>query len=233
MRRLQKYKIYNSGVISQSPIVVFPSRIQKFNRPKWVKVKRILKSTAVSKKNRKPLKFSSFDTVHKPIKSFSKIGGYYAKGVLSKRMLKLIYDSSFKMLHLQKRINLLKTRREISMEVYGNLFYRLDILLYYTNFCASPYAARQKIQEGQILVNGSKVLKPIFLKRGDLVQYKGVPTFQKIVLQKTLKNLVYTSVECDYYTNTLLVLKDLINYNATDFSYLAFRKVNVKAIKDL
>lgn len=106
--------------------------------------------------------------------------------------------------------------------------FRLDILLWRLKFFSSPYLARFAFQNKQILLNSgcclNKVIKKhyykIFLKKGDLVSF--TPNFKykyRAHLKSYAKNFYLpTTLEFDYYTNTIVLLKDLEELNFKDIT---------------
>lgn len=115
--------------------------------------------------------------------------------------------------------------------------FRLDILLWRLKFFTSPYLARFAFQKNLILVNSFNSLKILknkhsykqFLKRGDVVSLKSTLQFNYKKNLNSIVNHLYlpTFFEFDYYTNNVVILKDLIHLNFKDLNSILKEPLNL------
>lgn len=219
MRFIKKYKnLYNHNLFLK---YFSKKRILKFNRPKWLKLKLFLK--------RKKRKFLyNLTIIRSPYKYWDRIKRKYKEGLILKRVISNYYDNylsrkSFKnLLHL--KINLLNTL----ILIFIKSLFRLEILLWKLNFFNSIYEAKQAIKNKKILINSKFSSIKKFLKKGDI-----------IVIKNLKKNLItsnfflfFSFIEVDYYTNTILILKDPNEALKKDFYLLLVNYVSYKTFID-
>ena len=101
----------------------------------------------------------------------------------------------------------------------------MDILLSRFHLFSSSYQARQFISNGFILVNGKQISGNFFLKKGDIVSFNLSKVHENLEFSTLFNNflnneLFYSFVEIDYYTKTLIVLKDLKDLTLDDLNLL-------------
>ena len=143
MRNVKKYKQYSKN---KELSVNIPSRILKFNRPKWKLFQKKL------------------DQLNKPSGSFinplvrkasdrywDKSTDYFRDGIQLKRYLMNSYDSSIKTAFLKKGSEKKKTVKSLLLNFLVKPVYRVDILLSRLHFFYSLYQTRQFIKYGIIL----------------------------------------------------------------------------------
>ena len=95
--------------------------------------------------------------------------------------------------------------------------YRLDLLLYNLNFFASIYQARQSIKNGLVLINNKPFLSEnTVLAKGDIVCLLDDKNNLPQMIKKELR---FSFLEIDYYTQTFIILKNLNNINYQDIVY--------------
>ena len=231
MRNLKKYKQYSKN---KELSVNIPSRILKFNRPKWKLFQKKL------------------DQLNKPSGSFinplvrkasdrywDKSTDYFRDGIQLKRYLMNSYDSSIKTAFLKKGSEKKKTVKSLLLNFLVKPVYRVDILLSRLHFFYSLYQTRQFIKYGIILINGKKVDISYVLKKGDVISfnlkkmYKHLK-FKEISTNFLNNNAIYSFIELDLYTNSLVILKDIdeltqgdLNLLVTDYFDL-FKLINYK-----
>ncbi|QHI95315.1 30S ribosomal protein S4 [Aristophania vespae] len=88
-----------------------------------------------------------------------KLKGYY--GNISEKQFRRYYDEA------------VRRKGDTSENMIGLLERRLDAVVYRLKFAITPFAARQFINHGHILVNGKRVNIPSYLlKEGDVVEVR-------------------------------------------------------------
>jgi small subunit ribosomal protein S4 len=101
-------------------------------------------------------KTSDFGT---QLKAKQKLKGYYAN--ITERQFRRIYDEATRL------------RGDTSENLIALLERRLDAVIYRAKFVPTPFAARQFISHGHILVNGRRVNIPSFrVRQGDTVEVR-------------------------------------------------------------
>jgi ribosomal protein S4 len=222
MRRLKKYKIYTSLT---SLVKTFPeTRLQKFNRPKWNSVKKLL-SRRILKKDT----FCDNQKIRLNYKSWDKIKSYYKEGLLLKRAFSSLFDDS---ISLKSYKTLFTAGNANKQKIYSNiikLFFRSDIFLWKLKFYSSSYEARQAIVSNKVLVNGKVTSGTLFLKRGDIINLVGKTASIK---KNSFYSIFNNFVEIDYYTGTAIVLKDFNDINFKDFYFFIREYIPIKKLID-
>jgi len=70
----------------------------------------------------------------------------------------------------------------------------------------------------------------LWIKHSESIQLK--KEFKKLKLKSTTVDSVFTFLEVDYYTNTIVIVKDLSELTSEDFYLLITEFYNLKKIKD-
>ena len=232
MRLHSKYKGYNQ--LSQ-PFDRFPLRILKFKNTKWKKIQKVLSISQLSKK-----KFVENFSIKVPYKTWEKINNYYKEGHKLKSSIYMLYDKAVSVSYFRsilKNNTLSSTLRNMYLHTLLKPEFRLDILLWRLHFFDSSYQARQAINEKKVKVNQKRVAGNFFLSKGDIISFSESFNFRNLdISQKINKNTqsdtVFSFVEVDYYSNTVVVIKNLKDLTTDDFHLLLNETYNIKKIKD-
>jgi ribosomal protein S4 len=238
MRKENKYKVYKvSGICSKK----FPLRILKFRRPKWGNLQKLLKNSLVTQRRfkqsfvgKKKSKNSLINIflIKKDLKRWAKVKSYYKIGVKYKNILHNIFDHSIRFNFFKKKSRNLSLKKDLILNylVYPN--FRMDILLWNLNFFSSSFQARQVINNHDILLNGKKVKSNTFVTKGDIITFKSTSTenytYNQIVERFSKTNKFLTFVEIDYYTKTIVILKDYKELSLEDLYLLITEYLDLK-----
>jgi hypothetical protein len=140
-----------------------------------------------------------------------------------------------------KKVNLTSNYKQNLILTFIQPELRLDILLWRLKFFKSPYLARFAFQKNLILINQlnnfftsfNKYHFKRFLKKGDIISFKFFLKYQyKLNLNAITKSLYLpTLFELDYYTNNIIILKDL-NLNFQDLNSLIKEPLNFYYFKN-
>lgn len=112
--------------------------------------------------------------------------------------------------------------------------YRIDILLWYLNYFNSSFESRQNINSKSILVNGKCVKSNYYLKKGDIISIslkqndKKTYSFIKIFKKHLFNNIFFSFLEVDYYSNNIVVIKDVVDLVDTDLQLLIEKNIDIK-----
>jgi len=228
MIQRSKYKRYSK--IKFSNYLDFPvQRILKFKKSKWVTLKsffkkkihsdfKIKKSLAYNYKNKnkdKPFvnNLINFNTGQRLrwVKLFKK---YYKVGCNFKNFLQKQFDDSITVNYFKKN----QIKKNVMLSFLIKPYFKIDILLWKLKIFPSTSFCLQQIYQGNILVNGKLIEKNIFLKKGDIVMFLD----NSLVFKTPYTNLKFllSFCEIDFYTNTLIILKDWNCFCKYDFFFL-------------
>jgi ribosomal protein S4 len=231
MRFSNKYKIFNQ---SENSFESFHSRIANFKRTKWQKVQKNNSRILLTKK-----KFINNFCIKNKYKSWDKVKNYYKVGIKIKRSLYSLFDKSIRSKDLAYSL-LGKQKSDFRKTFINSLLkpeYRLDILLWRLNFFNSSYQSRQSIANRLVLVNGKFVSGNLFLKAEDIITFSDVFNLNILNLKKNNKIFSFSKsipffVEVDYYTNTIILTKELFNLYSNEISLFKFSYYDLKKAKD-
>jgi ribosomal protein S4 len=221
MRRIAHYKRFTKKL----PLIrsLLAPRVLRFKRTKWLGVKKILLSSRPQKQIQSPL------SIKVEYKYWNRIRSQYKGGLLSYSALNLFFEHVYSKRRYKRSISGLKKLNDIFRSLFLAPFFRVDVLLWKLQFFKSSYAARQSLIAREILVNG-QIPSTLRLKRGDVIELKRINFSQRAALQKFAFIFLYSVVEVDYYSCTVVVLKDIKETSFLDFILLlrepfAFRRI--------
>jgi small subunit ribosomal protein S4 len=93
------------------------------------------------------------------LKAKQKLKGYY--GNINERQFRSVYEEASRM------------RGDTAQNLIGLLERRLDAVVYRMQFVATPFAARQLVNHGHVLVNGKRVNIPSYrVREGDVIELR-------------------------------------------------------------
>ena len=110
-------------------------------------------------------------------------------------------------------------------------FFRLDLLLWKLKIFSSPYESRQYIKNNVILVNNKSSYEAYFLKKGDIIKFKSFSllNYKNKILNNKGFDFLQSFIEIDYYTNCIIILKDLNTFSIEDFFLILYNQsINLK-----
>ena len=242
MRLHNKYKSYNE--LTQI-FEKFPLRILKFKSTKWKKIQKILsfklpKKTSISKISYKSKKFKDNLLVKVNYKTWEKIKRFYQSGRKITNLLFNIFDQSISTTYLKKNILNSKTSCEI-LNIYQEILlkpeFKLNILLWRLNIFCSSFQASQAIYNKKVQVNDKFVAPNFVLSKGDIISLKSKIYEKNIHIKKSKSNfspsdVILSFIEIDYYSNNIVLLKNLKDLSQDDFYLIRTEFCNIKKIKD-
>jgi ribosomal 50S subunit-recycling heat shock protein len=227
MRYCNKYKSYTKTnlFLKKSSL-----RVLNFNRPKWKKLQSIISSKKLSLTS-----FNDTSICKVNYKIWDKIKNHYKDGLYIKNSIYKLFDNSFSTRYYKKKLlnkNLFFLKNIILNSIIKPNF-RLDILLWKLNFFKSPYESKQAIQTGHIFVNNKIQFQNSFVKKGDIISFKLNSNGTNVnFLNKFEPDLLFSFTEIDYYSSTIIILKDYYNLSNEDFSLLITESINFKKFVD-
>jgi len=216
MRLVKKYKQLSN---LEFPLPLTPSRILKFRRPKWKRVQNLL---SFSRKKRN---------------SWDKISSNFKSGIVLKRHLLSSFDNSVKVSFFKKALssNLKKSTHQFLIDCLVKPLFRIDILLSRLFFYSSSFQSRQAISNGDVLLNFKKVSPNVFLKKGDVLNMSPntiSSTFETISSKFLLNRCLNLFVEIDFYTSTVIIVKDVSDLTNEDLILIVSEAFDFKKFKN-
>ena len=232
MRFIPKYKKISKLDNSLSPRISL--RVLKFRRPKWKKVQKGLITTFKGSKS-----FVNPMILKNSYQHWDKVKNYYRDGIQFKTRVLSMYDNSFTINFFKKEILLNKKKTIKDTLLFGFIKpeFRIDILLWRLNFFSSSFQARQSINEGEIKLNNKKILGNVFLKKGDIISFSSCKSLSSSnitnIFSKLFNNDIFcTFIEVDFYTQTIVIIKNFEELTADDFSLFLTEYFDLKKFKD-
>jgi ribosomal protein S4 len=229
MRLRKKFKGYN---LLAQPFEQFPLRVLKFKSTKWKKLQKVLSLSSNTKK------FSENLSIKVPYKMWDKINNYYKEGNRLKNIVSYLYDKSISSLYFKSVLKNSSSKiRDMYLLTLLKPEFRLDILLWRLNYFSSCYESRQYISNGEVLVNRKCVSGNFILSKGDVISFSenfnlSLINQKKQRVKTITTDFILTFLEIDYYTNTVVIVKDLYDLTTEDFYLLITESYNLKKIKD-
>lgn len=227
MRKINKYKIYKKiDLISR-----FPLRILKFKRPKWSILKMRFKKKTRSRRYRLGKRLIDITCIKKYFKFWHKLKYSYKNSLKTYSFLSGLFDNSHSKRILKKSVEL-KYRKEIYSKIFFENYYKPCTLTWLANLLSSSFNARQKISAKTLLVNNKVASSSRFLVKGDILNLCDKSIKIKKLLRKINKQYsILTHVEIDYYSQQLIVLKDISSLSKADYSLLIFDYINIQKLR--
>ena len=234
MRKVKKYKQYSKN---KELSVNIPSRILKFNRPKWKIFQKKLEHL------NKPVGSFINPLVRKASdKYWDKSTDYFKVGIQLKRYLINSFDASTKTSFFKKSVGRKKTVKSLLLSFLVKPVYKIDILLSRLYLFYSLYQTRQFIKYGIVRVNNKKVDINYILKKGDIISFHFKPyhkhlKFKEISTKFLNNSVIYSFIEVDLYANNLIILKDINELTQRDLNLIIndyfdlYKVINYKKIK--
>ena len=243
MRFQNRYKSYDQSI---QIFEKFPLRVLKFKNTKWKRIQKLLLSNFSKTRKKKKLKDSKFKKIRSnffvkvDFKTWEKVKTFYQNGRKITNLIFNMFDQSFT--NSKLRVNLLgpKASGKI-LDVYRQIMlrpeFKLSILLWRLNLFCSSFQASQAINEKKVIVNGKPVGNNFSILKGDIIHlvtenYKKNTNIRKSKIQFSPSDTILTFVEVDYYSNLIVIIKDLKDLSGQDLYLIRPEFCNLKKIKD-
>lgn len=253
MRVVSKYKGYHKLF---TIFEKFPLRINSFKSTKWKRVQKLLrfklqkrarslkqnkwKKTLSNRRKYKRRVFVNNLLIKVNFRYWYRVENHYENGRRIRNVLSSAFDGALDTnfyrdaLHFSKKSCLV---HQAHSRVLLKPEFRLDILLWKLNFFRSSYQASQAISERKVHVNGCFIKGNYFLRKGDLISFDSKFRAECLDLKESkssffFSKVISTFVEVDYYSNCVVVLKNVEDLSLEDFYLLVKDSYCLKKIKD-
>jgi len=244
MKKLTRYHIF---IRSNFCLPQFPLRILKFKKQKWLalqlKLKKSLKTKKIKVKKNKKFKtsqplFKNILVTYVPRARWFKLKRAYQTETITKRIFYIYYQKALtrKALRKETKNSRIGSKGQPEIALLAKPFYRIDILLYFLNFFASVYQAKQFLARGKLLLNATLIKTPVFLEKGNLLTIKSNSCTNKLLvsllrMQKSPKKKVLSFLEVDYYSKSIIIVQGLSNLYINDLALLIETRIRAKSFK--
>lgn len=137
----------------------------------------------------------------------SRVSRTYKTEQNEKRALSLHYNGAIKNKYRFKPKSSDTIKHRITFLIKPN--YRHDIILWYLNFFENTIVSKFFIRQGLVLINNNKITGCTFLNKGDVLCIeKYVPNIKKLRKKYYKSKKLFSFIELDYYTSTIVVIKN-------------------------
>jgi hypothetical protein len=227
MRKLNKYKIYKKiDLISR-----FPLRILNFKRPKWSVLKLRFKKKIRSRRYRLGKRLTDITKIKKYFKFWSRLKQSYKNSLKTYSFLSGVFDNSNNKKKLKQNSDI-KLVKKMHEKIYFKNYYTPCTLIWLSHFLSSSFEARQKISSKMLLVNNKVASSTELLVKGDIIELRDKNVRIKTLLRKINKQYtICTHAEIDYYSQKLVILKDISSLSKSDYSLLIFDYINIQKLR--
>ena len=221
MRKLHKYKIYNKvDLVSK-----FPVRLLKFKRPKWHRLQELLLN-----QNNLGSELIDITAIKTDFKVWNKVRRAYKERLKSYSFFAAIFDNAIKVKKL-KSISDIKIRKKMYLKYFYENYYKTCSLLWFANFFASSFQSRQKIASRSIFVNDEIAAPNSILEKGDIVSIvDNLINIDNNIKKYNSTLSVLSHVEIDYYSQNVIIVKDINDLSEEDFFLLTQDYVNTQQL---
>ncbi len=221
MRKALKYNIYNKiNLVSK-----FPLRILNFKRPKWFFIQQSFKlKDNIDVENSFPL--VDITKIMGSNKVLGRVDTLYRERMMNYSFLSAVLRHSVNLKKLKANKNS-KIRHQMYLTFFFNFYYKVCNLTYMSDMLTTSFEARQKIVSKSLLVNNSTASTSALLRKGDVISLSdNTVNISKIYNKFDFNLSMLTNVEIDYYSQTIVLIKDSEELSAEDFYLLSLDFVN-------
>ena len=228
MRISQKYKKFSNHF---SPLSCIPKdKILKFHRPKWIKVQKVILKNKFKKKDNK-IKFKYFWKAFCEKMRWGKASQIYRNQLSFKKTFQTLFLNSVSNSYLKKKVFRADVNFLPNQSFLYKLEYRLDILLLRLGMFKNSPLIKQNLQKTKIIVNNQESKTIVNLVKGDIIS---IHTFINAICNAKLEDLRILTpfIEIDYYSNKIVIVKDLQELTNKDFLLLSREFYSVLDLRD-
>lgn len=210
MRLIKKYKIYTKV----SNLLTYPTRILKFKRTKWLRLKKIILKK--QKRRRFRIRFTNKQIIRLNVGRWFNMRNVYKNIVSNNRLLitKINLDKrklkSFENINAKKKLT--------SFQKFYQQITLVDQALVLNKFSSSLFLAKEQIKSKKVILNDKVLKSSVSLKKGDFLAFKDKTfNYKNIKFNQSKTYRFNTHVESDYYLQSLVVLKSKKDITNQDF----------------
>ncbi len=222
MRKSHKYQIYNKVRILSR----FPLRVLRFKRPKWASIQ----NNFISKKKLGKV-LTDITQIKGNICSWKKVKNAYRERLKNYSFLAAIFRHSISLKNLKKTKNI-TNRKDGYLTYIFNFYYKPCNLIFISNMLTTSFEAKQKIHSKELLVNNKIASSNSRLKKGDVLSLLDKKVNISNVSNKfNFTFAILTNIEVDYYSQNIILIKDLSELSKEDFFLLSLDYINIQKLR--
>lgn len=219
MRIIHKYKIYTKV----RDISRYPTRILRFKRTKWLAIRKLLS-------RQEKFLYNNNKLIKVDFNRWSNMRYIFRNKILNRRSFLIFFNNNKRVLN-----KILPTSKKETTLILRDLFkhiFLLEYAVFLSGFFPSVYAAKEFIKDRKVFVNAnSNIINP-FLRDGDFVTIKNKNFFFEKIDKKYMRsNIYFTYNEIDYYTQSLVIIKNINKISSGDFSMSIGKYLNLNINK--
>lgn len=212
MRRAHKYKTYPRIDVGSK----FPKRLLNLKRPKWNQLKNNLKLRLNDEEN---LNLIDSDVILGDTFGWNRVSRTYKSRLEFYSSLFAQFDQSVKIRRLKSYKTLSRFDKYVKHLAEG--YFKTTTLLWATSFFKTSFEAKQQIDFLNLVVDNKIAHSNKLLTAGSVVSIKNDDFNLLKNLNKYSENTqIFSFVEVDYYSQELVLLKDVNTLSEDDLNLL-------------
>jgi ribosomal protein S4 len=227
-KNFKNFMIINS-IIQKKEMVpkIFSLFFKKFKQIFSVKKYRIRKKNLKYRSKKKFKKntllnnfYFNFAHVKSKFHSWSNQRWFFKENLLMKSSVTKYFDNGFSLAFFKKQLVKNRKRAYSISSIFARPEFRVDVLLWRLKYFNSIYLAQRGIKTGQIFVNNKCITSNLFLKQGDVlnIRFNTFYSFKNNLAKRFKVVFIPSFVEVDYYSNTVIILKNYFNFIGIDLN---------------
>lgn len=222
MRQLYKYKHFNNLDF----IAKFPVKVLKFKRPKWHRLQEQYRSKSLLGKE-----LVDITSVKNEFKAWEKVSSSYKTRLKDYSFISASLNNSINLKKLKKSSSI-TSRKERFANLYFQNYYKVCTLTWLAHFLTSTVEARQQIHSKKVTVNNRIPSQNAILVKGDILSWTDTQYNFLTITQKYNKNISFlTHVDIDYYSQDIVLVKDLVDLSEEDYFLLSLDYINLQTLR--
>jgi hypothetical protein len=233
MRIKNKFKFYFT---EKRFILSCPKKIKKFKRSKWFSYDSIIKKNIKRNFFLNPILLSQKKNIKKGV-DWEKKKLFFKKKLKLRRLFFHIYDNALTKKDFKQVYYMVPGIKSNPILFFKNLIIKFEfiayIFLFKLNFFSSVYESKNAIKNKRVLLNNKPFSPCLFIKAGDIISFPDCvfANIKKIMLNQFKKSIFRSYVEVDYYTNTIIVVKDFKNLSIEDLTLFYVEHTNISKLR--
>lgn len=227
-RNFKNFILVNSAIQKKEMLPkIFSSFLNKFKQVFSVKKYRSRKKSLKYRNKKKPKKskllsnfYFNFTHIKSKFYSWGNQRWFFKEDLLMKSSIIKYFDYGFSIDFFKKQFTKNTKKTYAISSIFARPEFRVDVLLWRLKYFNSIYLAQRGIKTGQIFVNNKCINSKIFLKQGDVLNtcFNKSYFFKKVLIKRFKILFIPSFVEVDYYTNTVIILKNYFNFISMDLN---------------
>lgn len=232
MRIKNKFKFFFTEKLF---ILNCKKKITEFKRPKWSLYHNIIKKNIKRNFFLNPILLTQKRNSNKGVE-WEKKKLFFKKKLKLRRIFFHMYDNALTKKDFKNIYNMPTKIKFNPALFFKNALIKFEyiayIFLFKLNFFSSVYESKKAINNGLVFLNNKTFSPCIFLKAGDVISFqKENINLKKIINSQFQKKFFRSYVEIDFYTNTVVIIKDFESLSIEDLTLFHSEHVNISKLR--